>query len=624
MVYDRDMLALIGRRGSRRCQAVLWSAALGLAALIAAPSAYAGKERINGTTPARPTVTQAQASPPSQRIPGHEPRAVPAPTPADLSRVGPPSPNLPREFLPIPDRWRLADQLGVTTRWWDPYNQNTLKADRPLPGFQEFFFNLALISDTIYEPRRVPTPISGSGSQKPGANDQFGDGKQQVFVENLVVSLSLIEGDTAYRPPDFEVRLTPVFQYNRAEVEEVGVLQRDVRTGTDRNDVHVGLQEAFVDYHIRNVSRRFDFDSLRVGIQPLSTDFRGFLFQDNQLGFRLFGNRSNNTFQYNLGYFRRVDKDTNSGLNDVSKRIRDDDFYIANLYLQDMPRFGFTSQLTFVHNRNDEDRRFENENGFQERPAPLGDQRARKYNVTYLGYNGDGRAGRAALTVSGYYAFGTDDHNQLNGRNNVKSDIRAYFLAAEPSIDFDWVRIRLSGLYASGDSNAFDNKEEGFSAIFENPQFAGGDTSYWIRQGIPLIGGGGVLLTQRNGVLAELRTSKEHGQSNFNNPGVVLIGTGADFDLTPEWRLSTNINHLQFANTSNLETLRNQGPIDEEIGLDTSVALIWRPTFIQNVVLRLSGAVLFPGPGLKDLFASNAGGDDEPLYSILLNGTLTY
>ena len=43
-----------------------------------------------------------------------------------------------------------------------------------------------------------------------------------------------------------------------------------------------------------------DFDSLRIGIQPFSSDFRGFLFQDNQLGVRLFGTRDNNRWQYNL------------------------------------------------------------------------------------------------------------------------------------------------------------------------------------------------------------------------------------------------------------------------------------------------------------------------------------
>jgi hypothetical protein len=70
--------------------------------------------------------------------------------------------------------------------------------------------------------------------------------------------------------------------------------------GTDRFDFSVGVQEFFLDYHLRNVSDRFDFDSVRVGIQPFQFDFRGFLFQDQQLGIRLFGNRDNNRFQYNL------------------------------------------------------------------------------------------------------------------------------------------------------------------------------------------------------------------------------------------------------------------------------------------------------------------------------------
>ena len=53
--------------------------------------------------------------------------------------------------------------------------------------------------------------------------------------------------------------------------------------------------------------------------------------------------------------------------------------------------------------------------------------------------------------------------------------------AAEVSYDFDWTRVRLSGLWASGDSDPYDKTEGGFDAIFENPQFAGADTSYWIR-----------------------------------------------------------------------------------------------------------------------------------------------
>ena len=118
-------------------------------------------------------------------------------------------------------------------------------------------------------------------------------------------------------------------------------------------------------------------------------------------------------------------------------------------------------------------------------------------------------------------------------------------------MDFDWIRVRLSGLYASGDNNPYDNHEGGFDAIFENPQFAGADTSYWIRQSIPFAGGGrGIFLNGRNGVLNDLRSSKEEGQSNFNNPGTILLGAGADFDVLPELRVSSSLNHLWFADTT--------------------------------------------------------------------------
>src|SRR6185295_9419141 len=99
----------------------------------------------------------------------------------------------------------------------------------------------------------------------------------------------------------------------------------------------------------------------------------------------------------------------------------------------------------------------------------------------------------------------------------------------------------------------FDDRDNGFDAVFENPQFAGADTSYWIRQAVPLIGGGRVALSGRNGVLNSLRSSKEEGQSNFTNPGIRLIGIGADLDILPELRVSANWNYLLFDTTEVLE-----------------------------------------------------------------------
>lgn len=601
------------------------TALVGLIVAFAAP-AEAGKELINqgaaeGEGILAPVTYRA--------VPGQDAQNLELlPGEIDPSAVPPPAPNLPREFIPIPDRWRLIESVGVHEDLWDPYNQNTLKGDRPIFG-NDWFINFTAISDMILEPRRVPIGISPQATSSPGQLDVFGDGDQYLFAENMIINVALIKGDTAFKPPDIEIRFTPVLNINYFDVNEVRVVDADPRDGTTRTDWWIGLQDAFLDYHIRNVSDRYDFESIRVGIQPFSSDFRGFLFQDNQLGIRLFGNRNNNIFQYNLAWFRRLEKDTNSGLNDVSVRPRDDDVFIANLYVQDFPMIGFVSQGTVIHNRNREgDDFFFNDNNFIERPASFGEERGRDYDVTYIGYNGDGHFGRANLTVSAYYAFGENSLNQL-GPNSLagdEGDISAYFFAIEPSVDFDWIRLRASFLYASGDDDPFDKDEEGFAAILENPQFAGGDTSYWIRQGIPLIGGGGIALTQRNGVLAGLRSSKEHGQSNFTNPGLILFGIGADFDILPELRFSANVNRLHFDETAVLEALRNQGDIETDIGWDISGAFIYRPFQTQNIVFRLSGAALIAGQGFKDLFtsAADSGSTDDIYYSILANLVLMY
>ncbi|MEO1611364.1 MAG: hypothetical protein AAFU55_03260, partial [Pseudomonadota bacterium] len=53
-----------------------------------------------------------------------DPTAIPLPPPRAAG---------PDDFLPIPDRWRLVDTLGIIKENpWDPYDQNTLKGDKPI------------------------------------------------------------------------------------------------------------------------------------------------------------------------------------------------------------------------------------------------------------------------------------------------------------------------------------------------------------------------------------------------------------------------------------------------------------------------------------------------------------
>jgi len=554
------------------------------------------------------------------------------PPAANPAQAAAPDPLAPRETLPVADRWRIMQALGVKAPWFDPYNQNVLKGDLPVGGEPwlrerfpdlarrlepDWFLNLGAVSDSLVELRRLPTPVGPQATRRPGSYDVFGYGSQSTVAETLVVSMSLIKGDTTFRPPDYEFRFTPAFNVNRSEVREVRALTVDPREGVMRNDAHAAIQELFADVHLRNVSPRYDFDSVRVGIQPFNADFRGFLFQDVPFGARLFGSRDNNRWQYNLAWFRRLEKDTNSGLNEA--RLRRDDTFIANIYRQDLPWLGFTSQATIAVNVNREgDGQHYDTNGFLVRPAAAGDSRPHDYTVAYLGYSGDGHWGPWNLSGSVYAALGRVDHDPIAQR---PVSVRAGLAAVELSRDFSWVRLRVQGLVQSADKDPFDGRATGFDAIFENPQFAGADTSFWVRQAVPLVGGGGVALSGRNAILASLRSSKDEGQSNFVNPGLLLVGAGADADLTPQVRLIGNLSYLRFGDTTVLGVLRNQAAPSREIGWDVSAAVQWRPFMSQNVVFNFSAAALLPGRGLKQLYDE---GQRGPQYSVLGNLLLTF
>jgi hypothetical protein len=419
-----------------------------------------------------------------RRRPGYRPDLPERPSQDNVGALRPPPPQaFPgiEDQLPIPDRWRLIETLGVVKeRWFDPYHQNTLKGDRPIDRDKvkwlpirgdDWFFVANLISDTVVEPRTFPIPNGIQTSARPGSLDVFGKNRSVVLSQTLIGGFALIKGNTAFKPPDVEYRLTLAYNVNHVDVPERRVLDVRPSRPSHRTDAFLGVQEAFVDKHLGNDSDRYDFHSIRVGIQPFQSDFRGFLFNDSQLGIRLFGNRDNNRFQYNLAAFWRLEKDTNSGLNDVTQTPRDDFVLTANLYRQDFPFVGLTSQVSATWNINRERGGIQiDHNGFPVRPALLGDLRGRSYDVVYLGYGADGRIGRLNLTASLYAALGRDRNSIFTSR---PARIRAGLAAAELSYDQDWMRFRLSGLYATGDGDPYDDVEGGFDAIFENPVFAG-------------------------------------------------------------------------------------------------------------------------------------------------------
>ena len=70
---------------------------------------------------------------------------------------------------------------------------------------------------------------------------------------------------------------------------------------------------------------------------------------------------------------------------------------------------------------------------------------------------------------------------------------------------------------------------------------------------------------------------------------VILAGGGVDVDVTPELRLSVNVNHLGFVDTAVLENLRQEGSIPKSLGWDASVSAIWLKVKMCRPSIRASG-----------------------------------
>ena len=509
-------------------------------------------------------------------------------------------------FLEMRDRWNVAmpewNRYGHSgeypyvrvSHWWDPFNRNRLKGDEPIFG-QQTFLNITATSDTSVDERRVPS-TSNISSAQPGSIDYFGRGEQFALSETFRFSFDLFRGDTSFRPVDWRIQVTPAVNVNYLNVRELGIVNIDVADGTTRLDAHAGLQEAFGEYKLADLSPNYDFLSLRAGIQKFSSDFRGFLFVDEQPGLRLFGNLHSDRWEYNVAYFNLLEKDTNSGLNTFQPRHQQ--VIIANLYLQDFVKPGYTTEFSIHYNKDDPSVQYD-QNGFLVRPAPIGIFQPHEIRAAYLGWTGNGHFGPINVNHAFYEALGTDSLNPITGRPVT---INAQMAAAEVSVDKDWARYKISTFYASGDGDPRGGRATGFDTIVDDPSFAGGIFSFWDHEELRLPGTG-IALTPGDSLLPSMRTSKTEGQANFVNPGIFLVNASANFDVTPKLKTFLNVNYLRFERTAPIALLLFESPIHNTIGLDTSVGFQYRPPLSENISITGGAAALFPGQGFRDIFS---------------------
>ena len=602
--------------------------------------------------PPRPEPEPAKAEPipePSSPAPAGESKAeraremAPAEPldlpPADtLGYAGPvaaePAPGtnvLPRETIALPDRWRIgwptwnrynrvapSDSVLMNATGGDspytlghplnPYDRNMLKGDYPIWG-DDIFLNLTFVSDTFAKFGRTPVP-SGNSAANPNSLENFGGGRFTFVNQTFLTTVDLFKGYAAFRPVDWRLHMTGAYNVNYLDVEENSVVNINPRRDDTRTDKDATLQEAFFEYHLGDTSPFFDIAAAQFGRQLFSSDFKGFIYNDVADGVRLFGNAGSNRFQYNVALFNQVEKDTNSGLNQME--WRDQQVLIANLYIQDCIWKGYTTQFSFHWNHDSSDDRID-DNGFTVRPDLIGSANEREIDAFYFGWTGDGHIDRLNITHAAYYVGGNDDGNPLAGR---EVDISAYFAALELSVDFDWFRPKIAALYASGDSDPTDGTAAGFDGIIDNPVFAGGPASYFQSNGLGLAG---VRLSNAGTFFNHLRSSKTQGQSNFVNPGTILLNAGFDAEISPKLRASFNANSIWMADTSTVEYTLNQNGIDSALGQELNLSLQYRPFLNNNMIITLGGSLFFPDEGFEDIYESG-----RTLEQVFVGVTLMY
>lgn len=595
--------------------------------------------------------------------------------------------------VPVLNRWRVpfgqydryADRGPETPyqygslRWFDPYKPSILKGDAPIIG-QDIFLALTIQDQAFYEIRRIPVG-TGASAARPGSFEFFGRSDSFTLFNDLSFTIELFKGETAFKPIDWAIRLTPVFNVNYSEFRETNVLDPDPRgpafdgnrypsaTGVvinpadnlpflttqpnglrrapkdfdgtryvRRTENFVSLEEAFLEFHIRDLSENYDFISTRIGSQLLNTDFRGFIFNDTNTAIRLFGNYANNKWNYNLAYFHQREKDTYSGLNRI--RGRGQDVFVANLYRQDFFKYflpesdehalGFTMQWSFHANLDSGNIHYDR-NAVIVRPAPIGQIAEHDVNAYYFGWAGDGHIGKWNVNYAFYQALGRDE---LNGIAGQAADINAQFFALEISQDRDWLRPKVSFLYASGDAHSRDDNATGFDAILDNPTFAGSPFSFYTRQGFGLANTA-VATKQANSLLLDLRTSKIEGQSQFVNPGTLLFNIGIDAELTPRLKFQANANYIRFVNTDAIRELLFTDRVARDLGYDLSFGFTYRPTLTNNIIINAGFGAFLPQHGYRDIYrrisepvpgftTGERGKVDPVLFSGLVAITLTY
>src|SRR5690606_15174925 len=150
---------------------------------------------------------------------------------------------------------------------------------------------------------------SGVSAANSGNSDFFGESRSQMFVSNYALDFLLFRGETVFKPVEWALRVRPVFNVNRVDFHEAGIVSPNpggpgagnggapvdntgvenpddiggiigggttpgklARGATLRTRDYLALQEAFFELHLADLSANYDFLTIKVGNQTFNSD----------------------------------------------------------------------------------------------------------------------------------------------------------------------------------------------------------------------------------------------------------------------------------------------------------------------------------------------------------------
>ena len=109
------------------------------------------------------------------------------------------------------------------------------KAPAPQPKRLDRILLIAAASLMLVEGRQTPIPTTPfESTTRPHREDFFGSPNQFAFDHNLRLDLTLFHGDAAFKPLDWQIHVTPIFNVNYVAVDELAGFRAAIREIHDR------------------------------------------------------------------------------------------------------------------------------------------------------------------------------------------------------------------------------------------------------------------------------------------------------------------------------------------------------------------------------------------------------